>query len=98
MASATGTPLLLAGLLEWPDLDGCAAGLGSLGRPRQRGVQVGGGYDPESAQLLLGLRERPVGGDHPAVLGADDRGRLGRVEAAGEDPDPGGLDLGVELV
>src|SRR5215467_5671560 len=98
VASSTGTPLLLAGLLEWPDLDGCAAGLGPLGRPRERGVQVGRGDDPEAAELLLGLRERPIGGDHLAVLGADDRGRLGRVEAAGEDPDPGGLDLGVERV
>src|SRR5438477_9699063 len=97
-ASATGTPLFPAGVLERPDLDGRTARLGPLGRPGERGVQVGGLDDPEAAQLLLGLRERPIGGDHLPILGTDDRGRLGRVEAAGEDPDPGGLELGVERV
>ena len=67
--------------------------------PPRRARRPGRGPDdPEAAQLLLGLRERPVGGDHLAVLGADDRGRVGRVQAAGEDPGPGGLELGVERV
>src|SRR6266566_6015331 len=90
--------LLLRDLLEGPDLHRRSTGGGSLGRPVERGVQVGGLDDPETAQLLLGLRERPVGGDDLAALGANDRGRAWRVQAAREHPRPRRLELGVERV
>src|SRR5215471_7774826 len=91
----TGHALLLGFVLERPDLHRPATGGGTLGRPVERGVQVGGLDDPEPAQLLLGLRERPVGRDHLAALRADDRGGGRRVEPAGEHPGPGRLDLSV---
>ena len=76
--------LLPRGLLERPDLHPRAAGGRPLGGPFEGGVQVDDRDDPKPAQLLLGLGERPVGGDHLTALGANDRGRGGRVQAAGE--------------
>ena len=69
-----------------------------LAAQRQRGVQVGGLDDPEAAELLLGLGERTVGGDDLAALAADHRGGGRRVQAAGEHPGAGRLQLGVEGV
>src|SRR4051794_24233226 len=47
-----------------PDLDRAFAGGGGLGRPVERGVEVGGLDDPEAAHLLLGLGVGAVGHGH----------------------------------
>ena len=65
------------------------AGPGQLAAPRERGVEVGRLDDRESADVLLALGERAVGHEHLAVLEPDHRGRAGRVQPAGEDPDAG---------
>ena len=80
--------------LERPDLDGTAAGSGTLPGELERGVQIWDVDDPESAEVLLGLEVGTVG-DHrfPAAGAIDDgRGRR-RVEAARKDPDAGSLQL-----
>src|SRR5712691_12329168 len=85
-------------VLERAHLDRPAAGLRSLGSQFECRVQVRGLDDPEAADLLLGLGERPVGGDDLAALGSD-YGRVRvRVQPAREDPGAGGLELGVERV
>ena len=73
-----------------------AAGGGSLGRPIQGGVQVGGLDHPDAADLLLGLRVGPVGGDDLAALGTDDRGRGRWMQTAPEHPDASRLHFAVE--
>ncbi len=79
--------LLVLGLvLERADLDRESASLGRLGRPGQRGIQIRRLDHPEPAELLLGLRERPFGGEDLIALDAHDRRRGRRVQAAGEDP------------
>ena len=55
----------------------------------QRGVEVGRLDDPEAAEVLLRLRVRPVGDDRLGPGAVDRRGRLDRLEAAGEHPDAG---------
>src|SRR5437762_385603 len=75
-----------------------AARLRGLGAPGERGVEVRRLDDPETAELLLGLRERPVGGDHLAVLYPDRGGRRRRVQPAGEHPRAGLLELIVDHV
>lgn len=42
--------------------------------------------DVEAAEMLLGLHERAVRGQHRAVGHAHDGGGVGLVQAAGEDP------------
>ena len=77
---------------------GTLAGGGRLGRPRERGVEVGGLDDPEAADLLLGLGERAVGGEDLAVLA---RGRRSPCRACGarrRTPSALGLQLLVEGV
>ena len=49
----------------------------------------------EPAEVLLALGERPVGDEHVAAVGPQHGGRVRRVQAAGEDPGPGGPHLGV---
>jgi hypothetical protein len=57
------------------------------------------GYEPLIASLELpDPDDRHVGGDHLSALGADDRGGGRGVQAAGEHPRPGRLELVVEGV
>ena len=64
------------------------AGDGSLLRPCNCLIQIGGFQYPESAHVLLGLGVRPVGDEHPAVGLLPQRLRVGgRGNAAGELPD-----------
>src|SRR6516162_3682308 len=97
--STGGTgPSVLRFLLERAHLYRRAAGLRRLGRPGQRGVEILGSDHPEPADVLLALGERPVGHQHLAV-GDPDHGRGARgMQAAGEHPGPGGLDVGVQGV
>src|ERR1700744_2045648 len=81
---------------ERAHLDGGAAGHGALAGPVQGGVQVRRLDDPEPAEVLLGLGERPIGGDDLAALGPDHGGRGGVLKATGEHPGPGLPDLFVE--
>src|SRR6516225_4634370 len=48
-------------------------------------VEVLGLDEEEPAELLLGLRERAVGGGHLAAPDADGPGRAGRLEGVGDD-------------
>jgi hypothetical protein len=57
-----------------------------------------GADDPEPADVLLALGERPVGDEHVAAAGPQDRGRVRRVQAAGEHPGARGPHLGVHRV
>src|SRR5438034_254669 len=98
-ASRMLTPRLgLRLVLEGAHLDRSLAGCRALGRPGQRGVEVGGADDPEAAQLLLRLGERTVGGQDLAVLDPHHGGGLCRVQPAGEHPGALLLELGVEHV
>src|SRR5439155_13995695 len=86
-------------VLEGAHLDRGPAGHRGPGGQGQRLVEVGGGHDPEPSELLLGLGEGAVGGDHVAALGGpDDGGGGGRVQPAGEDPVSRRLELLVEGV
>src|SRR5215831_13377740 len=97
--STDGTgPSVLGFLLERAHLDRRGAGLRGLGGPGQRGVEVLGLDHPEPADVLLALGERAVGHQHFAVLDPDHRRGARRVQASGEHPGPGGLDLRVQRV
>src|SRR5664279_3748134 len=75
------------------------AGDGTLARPRQRLVQIGGFKYPETAHVLLGLGVRPVGDEHLAVgLGPQRLGVAGRGKAAGELPRAGSDQFAVKRV
>src|SRR3984957_9425540 len=84
--------------LERADLHRALAGGAGPGRPVERGVAVSDLDDPEAADVLLALGERPVRGEHAAVPGGHDRGGRWRLEASGEHPGPRGLDRTVEIV
>ena len=81
-----------------PDLDRQLARGRGLARPGERGVQVGRPDDPEPADVLLALGERPVGDEHVAAVRPQHGGRVRRVQAAGEDPGARRLHLGVHRV
>src|SRR4051794_18193914 len=85
---STGTPGSLPAL-EGAHLDRQRGGPGQPGAPVQRRVEVGDVDDREAAQVLLALRVGTVGGQHLAVADPQDGGRAGRVQPAGEHPDPG---------
>src|SRR6476660_8243197 len=95
-ASMAGTDRSL--VLERTHLDRTHASDGALGRPLERGVEVGCLDDPEAAELLLGLRERTVRSHRFATGGANHCRDLGRVETAAEDPRAGLLEICVDLV
>src|SRR5438445_6544913 len=81
---------------ERADLDRLRDCCGGLRRPGERGVEVIGLDDVEAAEVFLRLREGAVGGQHLAVGQAHDRGGVGFVQAAGEDPGASRLDLLLE--
>src|SRR2546428_7794953 len=81
---------------ERADLDRLRDGGGGLRRPGEGGVEVLGLDDVEAAEVFLRLREGAVGGQHLAVGHAHDGGGVGFVQAAGEDPGAGRLDLLLE--
>ena len=83
-------------LLERPHLDRQRVAAGELAAPLERGVEIGRLDDGEAADVLLALGERAVGHEHVAVLRPHHRGGAGRVQAAGEHPGAGGLQLLVE--
>ncbi len=70
---------------------------GTGGRPAagdvERGVEVRGLDDPEAAEVLLRLGERPVGDDRLRAGAVDHGAVLDRLQAAGEDPAARGLQL-----
>src|SRR5688500_12986347 len=71
--------------LEGADLDLARAGGGAPLGPVESLVEVGCLDDPETAEVLLGLRERSVG-DQALTLGVVHRGRaLDQLQAPGED-------------
>src|SRR5918992_1397073 len=76
--------LALGLVLERPDLNRRLAGNGGFRSPFQGGVEIGGLDDPESPQLLLGLGERPVGGDDLAILFPHNCGGGRPLQAAAE--------------
>src|SRR3984957_16738368 len=84
--------------LERADLHRALAGGAGPGRPVERGVAVSDLDDPEPADVLFALDERPVRGEDAAVPGGDDRSGGRRLEASGEHPGPRGLDRTVEGV
>src|SRR5580704_12033712 len=72
---------------------------GSLLRPCECLIQIGGFQYPESAHVLLGLGVRPVGDEHPAVRLLPQRLRVGgRGNTAGELPGAGSDQFAVERV
>src|SRR6266508_763049 len=81
---------------ERPDLDRLPDRRGGLGCPDQRGIQILRLDDVEAAQMFPRLHKRPVGGHHLTVGNAHHGGSVGLVQAAGEDPGPGRLQLLVE--
>src|SRR5438067_7089412 len=91
------TPCTLSGLALIPeraDLDRRLHAIGGLRRPRECGVEILGLDDVEAAEVLLRLREGPVGGQYLAAVGhAHDGGRVGLVQTAAEDPGAGRLHL-----
>ena len=68
------------------------AGLRPLGGEPERHVEVGGLDDPEAGEVLLRLQVGPVGEHRLPAPAVDDGGRVGRPEAAGEDPVALGLE------
>src|SRR5664279_3142375 len=83
--SAT-SPSVLPAVLEGAYLDGKGRRAGHLPRPVECGVQIGRTDDGETSEVLLPLRERPVGGEHLTVPRPDDRGGARREQPAREDP------------
>src|SRR5215216_2915462 len=81
---------------ERTDLDRHLDGPGDLRRPTKRGIQVLGLDDVEATQVLLGLHEGAVGGHHLAARHTHDGGGGGFVQAAGDDPGTGRLQLLLE--
>jgi hypothetical protein len=59
---------------------------------------VGDLQDPEAGEVLLRLQERAVGVRRPGTAVVDHGGRAGSGEAAGEEPEPLGLEPVVEGV
>src|SRR5664279_1227287 len=86
---------VLGHLLERAHLHRAAARR-RLGRPRQRAIEVGGLDDPEATELLLGLRERPVGDDYLTVTEPYDGRGAYRVQPSGKHPRSGRTQLRVE--
>src|SRR6266511_2741082 len=84
--------------LERPDLDREGGRPGEPAAPFERGVEIGRLDDREPADVLLALGERAVGGEHVAVPEPHHRGRARGVQASGEDPCAGGLELLVQGV
>src|SRR5512132_2868430 len=81
---------------ERPDLDRLPDRRRGLGRPDQRGIQILCLDDVETAQMLPRLHKGPVGGHHLTLGHAYHGGSVGVVQAAGENPGPGRLQLLVE--
>jgi hypothetical protein len=67
-----------------------------FGHPPQGGVEVVGLDDVEAGDVLLGLDEGTVGGDHLAIGVAHDGGGIGVQQAAGEEQCPDGIHLLLE--
>src|SRR6266545_2402307 len=86
----------LGHVAERADLDRLRDCCGGLRCPGERGVEVLGLDDVEAAEVLLRLREGAVGGQYLAVGHAHDRGRVGFMQTAGEEPGAGRLHLLLE--
>src|SRR4051812_14344133 len=95
--ASTATSRLLV-RLERTDLDGAAAGDGRLAAPLEGGVEIRCLDHPEATDLLLRLGERTIGRRDAAAGAVDDGRRLGCLEATGEHPRAGLLQLGVDRV
>jgi hypothetical protein len=75
------------------------AGDGTLARPLDCLVQISSFQDAKTADVLLGLRLRPVGEEHLTIGLPQQRPRAaGRVNAAGKLQGAGSLHLAVERV
>src|SRR4029453_15636966 len=94
-ASPSSTPSGLESR-ERTNLDRHLDGPGDPRRPTERVIEVVGLDDVEAAQVFLGLHEGAVGGHHLAVSHMYDGGRGGFVQATGEDPGAGRLQLLLE--
>ena len=88
-------------LLERSDLNRFAAGPSRLGGDSECRIEVRHLYDPEPADVLLGLGERAVGHDCLVAVGSDHRRHFRRQKPTTENPHPAGLKVlveGVDLV
>src|SRR5580700_9774531 len=85
-------------VLERPDLHRGDARDRRLTRPGERGIQIVGLDDPEAADVLFGLCEGPVRGDHSTIFHTHHRGSAAVMEPTGEDPGTSGLHLRVERI
>src|SRR2546428_10126890 len=85
-ASASPTLSGLGYVSERADLDRLRDGGGGLRRPGERGVEVVGLDDVEAAEVFLRLGEGAVGGQHLAISHSHDRGGVGFVQGAAEEP------------
>src|SRR5215468_10110229 len=75
------------------------AGDGTLARPRECLVHIGGFQYPETAYVLLGLGVRPVGDEHRTIRLLPHRlCAAGRGDSAGELPHAGSNQFAVERV
>src|SRR6266516_2871381 len=86
-AAATSPTLSGLGYVsERADLDRLRDCCGGLRRPGERGVEVFGLDDVEAAEVFLRFRKGAVGGQHLVVGHAHDRGGVGFVQGAAEEP------------
>src|SRR5579864_1044577 len=84
---------------KFAHLAGHIAGDGSLLRPCERLIHIGGFQYPKPTHVLLGFGVRSVGDEHLAVALLPHRLRFGgRRNAAGELPGAGGNQFAVERV
>src|SRR5499427_4806540 len=75
------------------------AGDGTLARPRECLVHIGGFQYPETAYVLLGLGVWPIGDEHRTIRLLPHRlCAAGRGNSAGELSDPGSNHFAIESV
>ena len=99
LASKRRTNLRVLRSKKWAHFDRRPAGDGGPAPPRECLVQISGFQHPKTGYVFLGLRVRPVGGEHVTIGLHPQRPRVvSRGKAAYENPDSGSPHFVIEHV